>query len=132
MLAISGVENTAVGISVCSIMRGLLPNSVSAKACPSRMATGVSAARSVTSPTAKMLSTDDFEYSLTTIWPFQPRSTPTFSRPSPSVLGVRPMANMICSASSVVPSVRWPTRPASVFSKCVKMWPNENRMPCAA
>ncbi len=95
MLAISGVENTAVGISVCSIMRGLPPNSVSAKACPSRMATGVRATRSVTSPTAKMLSTDDFEYSLTTTWPFQPSSTPTLSRPRPAVFGARPMANMI-------------------------------------
>ena len=49
---ISGVENTAVGTSSWSTAVGLLPNTVSAKAWPSRMATGVRLTRSVTSPTA--------------------------------------------------------------------------------
>ena len=45
MTPISGVENTAVGISAWSTIVGLPPNTVSAKAWPSRIATGVRLAR---------------------------------------------------------------------------------------
>ena len=51
--AIGGWLNTALGMQLWSTATGSpLPNTVSAKACPSRIATGVSWTRSVTSPTA--------------------------------------------------------------------------------
>jgi hypothetical protein len=49
---ISGWENTAVGMSSWSTVVGRPPKTVSAKAWPSRMATGVRLTRSVTSPMA--------------------------------------------------------------------------------
>ena len=48
----SGCENTAVGIVAWSTWTGRLPNTVSAKAWPSRIATGVRLMRWVTSPIA--------------------------------------------------------------------------------
>ena len=50
--AAGGCANTAVGIRSWAIGVGRLPNRVSATAWPSRIATGVSATRPVTSPTA--------------------------------------------------------------------------------
>ena len=54
---ISGSENTAVGMWTWSTAVGRPPNTVSANAWPSRIATGVRLTRLVTSPTAKMWGT---------------------------------------------------------------------------
>ena len=51
------------------------------------------------------------EYSLTATCPFQPSATPAASSPSPAVLGARPMANMIWSASMREPSSRLADEP---------------------
>jgi len=52
LLPIAGWVNTAVAINSWSTAVGLSLNTVSTKAMPSRIATGVSCTRSVTSPTA--------------------------------------------------------------------------------
>ena len=49
---ISGVVKTAVGTLSCDTTVGLSPKTLSAKACASRIATGVRLSRLVTSPTA--------------------------------------------------------------------------------
>ena len=51
-VAASGVLKTAEGTFSWLMSRGLLPKTVSAKALPSDMATGVRLIRSVQSPTA--------------------------------------------------------------------------------
>ena len=82
-VAISGVrEHGRRDHRVLDRRDGLPPNSVSAKAWPSRMATGVSARRSVTSPTAKMLSTDELRILVDhDVRRSSRSSTPAFSRP---------------------------------------------------
>src|SRR6266568_2428545 len=72
----SGSEKTAVGTLLWSIGVDLPPNTVSAKAWPSRIATGVRLTRLVTSPTAWMLRTDDCENSSTAMPPFLASRTP--------------------------------------------------------
>ena len=86
-LASSGWQNTADGTSRWSALRGLLPNSVSAKQWPSISATGVRLMRSVTSPTAQMLGAVVFDHSSTAMAPALSSCTPTFSRPMPAGVG---------------------------------------------
>ena len=103
-LASSGWQNTADGTSRWSGLRGLLPNSVSAKQWPSMMATGVRLMRSVTSPTAQMLGAVVFDHSSTAMAPALSSCTPAFSSPMPAVLGARPVAYITRSVSNMPPS----------------------------
>ena len=66
----------------------------------------------------------------TLISPFSPSETPTSSRPSPSVLGLRPVANRTASASiSSQPSMSMKRPPSSRLSIRLKLELNRNSMP---
>jgi hypothetical protein len=80
----------------------LLPKKVSAKAWPSRIATGVSWTRSVTSPTAKIDGTLVRLSASTLISPLSPSSTPGRLEAEPSTLGTRPTANSTCVGLDIV------------------------------
>lgn len=77
----------------------------SARATPSSSALWASMGPSVTSPMAKMPGTFVLKWSFVMIRPCLSRSTPTFSRPRPSVKGLRPTQTMILSAGN---SSCWP------------------------
>ena len=72
-------------------------------------ATGVRLMRSVTSPTAQMDGTDVRLNSSTAMAPAALSATPTLSRPSPRVFGLRPVANITC-APERDPFAPFPTR----------------------
>ena len=93
-------EHRASGCSRNRPGVGLLPKKVSAKAWPSRIATGVSWTRSVTSPTAKIDGTRRAVVGVDLDLRPCRRSRRRRSRsPRPSTLGRRPTANSTSSAS---------------------------------
>ncbi len=63
--------------------------------------------RSVTSPTAQMLSAVVFDHSSTAMAPTLSSCTPTFSSPMPLVLGARPVAYITKSVSTEVSDSSW-------------------------
>ena len=103
---IGGWEKTAVATCSWSKLVGLSWKTVAANAAPSRMATGVRLMRSVTSPTAQMLSAVVFENSSTLTAPRSLSSTPDASRPRSRTWGSRPVANITCSVVSSMPLER--------------------------
>mmetsp|Transcript_33708 Transcript_33708/g.56615 ORF Transcript_33708/g.56615 Transcript_33708/m.56615 type:complete len:267 (+) Transcript_33708:466-1266(+) len=125
---ICGCVNTAQATLVWSGAVWTPPKSVFESAMPSISATGVRLMRSVTSPMAQMLSTVVCENLSTLMAPLACISTPTASRPRCFTFGLRPVANITCSAS-ITPPLCTSWSPSAVFSTAVGVVPGCMWMP---